>query len=65
MPDMQIHANLKSREYELFIIIKLDVARGAEYHFSILFFHGSSQSVGLNVLLYESKFLTIGTGGYI
>ena len=63
MPNMQKHTNLEIsvRENELCMIIKLDVARSAEYHFSILFFHGSSQSV----LLYEYKVLTTGTGSYI
>ena len=67
MLNMQIYANLESSDTknELFMIIKLDVARSAESHFSILFFHGSSQSVRLNVLLYEYKFLTTGTGSYI
>ena len=67
MPNMQIHANLESsvRENELFMIIKLDVTRSAESHFSIQFFHGSSQSVRLNVLLYVYKFLMTGIGGYI
>ena len=67
MPNMQIHTNLEIsvRENELCMIIKLDVARSAKSHFSILFFHGSSQSVRLNVLLYEYKFLTTGTGSYI
>ena len=67
MPNMQIYANLESsvRENELFMIIKLDVARSAEFHFSILFLHGSSQSVRLNVLLYVYKFLKTGTVGHI
>ena len=67
MPNMQNHANLESsvRENELFMVIKLDAARSAEFHFSILFFHGWSQSVRLNVLLYEYKFLMTGTSGYI
>ena len=67
MPNMQIYANLESsvRENELFMIIKLDAARSTEFHFSILFFHGWSQSVRLNVLLYEYKFLMTGTSGYI
>ena len=67
MPNMQNHANLESsvRENELFMVIKLDAARSAEFHFSILFFHEWSQSVGLNVLLYEYKFLMTGTSGYI
>ena len=67
MPNMQIHANLESsvRENELFMLIKLDVAKSADSHFSILFFHGSSQSVRLYVLLYVYKFLMTGTGGYI
>ena len=67
MPNMQTHTNLEIsvRENELCMIIKLDVARSAKSHFSILFFHGSSQSVRLNVLLYEYKFLTTGTGSYI
>ena len=64
---MQIHTNLESSDTknELFMIIKLDVAKSAESHISILFFHGSSQCVRLNVLLYEYKFLTTGTGSYI
>ena len=47
IPNMQISANLDSSvtENELFMIIKLDVGRSAEFHFPILFFHGSSQSV--------------------
>ena len=55
MPNMQIHANLESsvRENELFMIKKLDAARSTEFHFSILLFPGWSQSVRLNVLLYE------------
>ena len=67
MPNMQIHTNLESSDTknELFMIIKLDVARSAEFHFLILFLHGSSQSVRLNVLLYEYKYLTTGTGDYI
>ena len=47
------------------MITKLDVASSAESHFSMLFLPESSQSVRLNVLLYEYKYLTTGTGDYI